>query len=264
MSEKTEQIKKNVVSALERHFDFWGIDKETGLLSKYKIKDKSLRFAGYPHVGDNYADQNVRVVIVGADLGSDELRNENNGFGSYHTFETKKEKLPSLFEKCYFHMAGTYATVIYLLRKRFPKLFSALYDDQASMNDGITALRAIKRLYGVPTEELKGSFAMTNLHKFVTEGREPKAGAENRRWLDSKEEYEFLKDELLALEPTIVVFQELKSGDYLDNTQIEDLKKTLKGCTIVKLRHPSSREKGGYQLYKDIVMKIEDAFMQNC
>ena len=261
MSEKTEQIKTNVVSALERHFDYFGIDKKTGLLSKYMIKDKSLRFAGYPHVGDNYADQNVRVVIVGADLGSDELRNENNGVGSYHTFETKRKQLPKDFD-VYAHMAGTYATVIYLLQDSFPKFYPIVYA-QDFKDSGITARRALKRLYNDSADELIASFAMTNLHMFVSKGRKPKAGDENRRWFDSKAEYEFFRDELIALEPTVVIFQEPKVGKLSDD-YMEDLRKSLKGCTIVRLRHPSSREKGGYQLYKDIVMKIEDAFKQNC
>lgn len=252
MSEKTEQIKTNVVFTLESHFEYFGIDEGTGL-SKYKLKEKALRFSEYPHIGEKYADQKVRVVIVGADLGSDELKDINNGKGSYHTFETKTNRLPE-YNKTNAHMAGTYAIVIYLLRDSFPDLYSIIYPKDFT-NSGLTARRAIRKLYGISAKELISSFAMTNLHKFVTKNRPVKSGDENRRWFDQNAEFEFFKDELIALEPTVVVFQEPKVGK-LNDAQIEELRNTLKGCTIVRLLHPSTRKKGGYQLYEDIVKKI--------
>lgn len=249
MSKKTEQTKTKVEAALKSHFDYFGINEKTGILSK----DTAWRFAGYPHIGDNYADQDVRVVIVGSDLGSDELYGKN----TYHNFDTKKGQLPKKLDCCA-HMAGTFATVIYLLRDKLPKFFSVVYD-QNSIASGITALRAMKKLYNVPSEELISSFAMTNLHKFVIRKEVKKAGNNCRRWLDMEAEYELFKDELLNLEPTVVVFQELKSGNNLDHDHMEDLKKSLGNCTIVRLLHPSTRKKGGYRLDEEIVRKLEEA-----
>ena len=254
MSKKTDQIKNAVESSLKGHFTDFGIDEKTGILSKYVRSDRTWRFAGYPHIGDNYADQDVRVVIVGSDLGSDELSNQGPQ-GTYHRFESKKERLQQ-FNNCFAHMAGTYATVIYLLRDKFPDLFSVVYEKD-SVASGINAYWAIKKLHGVSAEGLISSFAMTNLHLFVRVKNSSKSGGSSRIWINMNAEYEFFKDELIALKPTVVVFQELKSGNNLDREHMEDLKKALGGCAIIRLLHPSTRKKGGYRLDDDIVKKIK-------
>ena len=106
-------------------------------------------------------------------------------------------------------------------------------------------------------------FCMTNVHKFVTINRVGKAGPQNRKWIDKDCELAFLKAELKALKPTIVVFQEPADGN-LSDRQVEDLKQSLlkqshDGCTIIRLQHPATRKKGGYRLKEDIEMKIDKA-----
>lgn len=259
MSDKTERIKNAVESSLKSHFADFGIDEKTGILSKYVKRDKTWRFAGYPHIGDNYADQDVRVVIVGSDLGSDELADKGLE-GTYHRFESKKERLQQ-FNNCFAHMAGTYATVIYLLRNKFPNLFSIVFEKD-SVASGTNAYWAIKKLHGISAEELISSFAMTNLHMFVRVKNSGKSGGSSRIWINMDAEYEFFKDVLIALKPTVVVFQELKSGNNLDRNHMEDLKKSLGSCNVIRLLHPSSRKKGGYRLDDDIIKKIEEASQQ--
>ena len=257
-------FKTNVIKTIESFFEGFGINPVSGILSKTK-KASKWRYAGYPHIGDQFADQKHRVVIVGADLGVDELGiGEFKHFNTYLRFDRidnirdtcKKDRLPG-FNKCNAHMAGTYATVIYLLKDGPTKeLFERIKDSR-------TARIAMTKLSDRCAEtDIIPFFAMTNVHKFVTVGREGRSGDENRRWVDSDKEFEFLKAELLALKPTAVVFQEPKVGN-LNNNQIEDLKKALKGCTIVRLLHPSTRKKGGYQLYEDIVQKINEASTQS-
>lgn len=119
----------------------------------------------------------------------------------------------------------------------------------------------MKELFHYKAEsDLLPYFCMTNVHKFVTVKREEKAGGSNRIWIDKDMEFQTLKAELKVLNPTIVVFQEPSTGN-LDAKQIADLKRTLNGCSFIKLQHPSTRKKGGYLLKNDIEMRINEAII---
>ncbi len=251
-------LRHKVVQAINPFFDEFGIDPDTGILQKTRKAGK-WRYAGYPHIGDKYAEMDVRVVIVGADLGEDALRSSN----TYLRFDgiddipnaCKSDHLPA-FSKCYAHMAGTYATVITVLKEGLTK---ELYN---RIKGSRTARKAMRRLTDkVAKTELIPFFSMTNAHKFVTIGRNGKAGPENRVWIDKDKEYAFLKAELIALNPTVVCFQEPLSGDSLDSAQIEDLKASLCDCVIIRLLHPSTRKKGGYLLKEDIEDKINEVII---
>ena len=252
MSElSTTQIKSDVIKAAEPYFDFFEIDKQTGILGAQKWNSK--RFSGYPHIGDKYAEQKTRVVIVGADLGSDEEAARN----TYHRFDTKIKHLPKEFRKCNAHMAGTYATVIYLLRETLKSLFAELYSDE-NLVSGRTAKIALKGLKSATADSIIPCFAMTNLHKFVTIVRPNKAGNKDRYWLNADMEYAFLRDELIALNPTVVVFQKLAHYN-LSERQVSSLREALgDGCAIIEMDHPSKRIRGGYQLKRNIIDLIQE------
>lgn len=129
--EKLDELRQRVIKeSVLPLFEAFGIDSDSGILSKTK-KANSWRYAGYPYIGEQYAEQKVRVVIVGSDLGSDELSKEElqkkggDVFkeGTYLRFDrikgventSKADRLPA-FDHCCAHMAGTYATVITILK----------------------------------------------------------------------------------------------------------------------------------------------------
>ena len=268
--EKLDELRQRVIKeSVLPLFEAFGIDSDSGILSKTK-KANSWRYAGYPYIGEQYAEQKVRVVIVGSDLGSDELSKEElqkkgvDDFkeGTYLRFDrikgventSKADRLPA-FDHCCAHMAGTYATVITILKNGPTK---ELYE---RIKDSRTARLAMKELFHYKAEsDLLPYFCMTNVHKFVTVKREEKAGGSNRIWIDKDMEFQTLKAELKVLNPTIVVFQEPSTGN-LDAKQIADLKRTLNGCSFIKLQHPSTRKKGGYLLKNDIEMRINEAII---
>lgn len=222
-----------------------GFDKETGLLPNGK-----KRFAGMPFVGFRYSEQTPKILIVGEDIGSDECVNDNakdiNGTPLYfHDFDSKRKNCVNMAGKYNAHLAGTYMTALYLLRKC--DKFKDMWEE--SMCDK-TAYRALKRLNVGGCAEIAHAIALTNLHKFVTVGRKGKSGGDDRIWIDHDNEFSIFIEEVKCFAPDIIILQAINS---MTNEDIKQIKQAVKGVAVYKLTHPSTRKKGG-RIVKNLII----------
>lgn len=211
-----------------------GFDKETGVLPNGK-----KRFAGMPFIGSLYGEYSPKILIVGEDIGSDECVNDNakdtNGTPLYyHDFDSKRKNCVNVYNA---HLAGTYMTALYLLRKC--DKFKDMWED--SMCDK-TAHRALKMLGASQIAEIAHAIALTNLHKFVTVSRKGKSGGDDRIWIDHDKEFAIFIEEVKCFAPDIIILQVINS---MTNEDIEQIKQAVKGVAVYKQTHPSTRRKGG-------------------
>ena len=214
-----------------------GFDKETGLLPNGK-----KRFTGMPFVGFRYSELTPKILIVGEDIGSDECVNDNakdiNGTPLYyHDFDSKRKNCVNMAGKYNAHLAGTYMTALYLLRKC--DKFKDMWDD--SMCDR-TAHWALKMLSASQIAEIAHTIALTNLHKFVTVVREGKSGDQDRNWIDHDKEFAIFIEEVKCFAPDIIILQAINS---ISKAEIEQIKQAVGGASVYKLTHPSTRKRGG-------------------
>ena len=227
-----------------------GFDKETGLLPNGK-----KRFAGMPFVGFRYSEQTPKILIVGEDIGSDECvmnstKDVNGTPLYYHDFHSKRKNCVNMAGKYNAHLAGTYMTALYLLRKC--DKFKDMWED--SMCDK-TAYRALKRLNVGGCAEIAHAIALTNLHKFVAVGRKGKSGDQDRNWIDHDKEFAIFIEEVKCFAPDIIILQAINS---MTNEDIEQIKQAVKGVAVYKLTHPSTRRKGGRIVHNLIIDPLRE------
>ncbi len=225
-----------------------GFDKETGLLPNGK-----KRFSGMPFIGNDYGKFYSKILIVGEDIGSDECVNDNakdiNGTPLYfHDFDSKRKNC--MTGKYHAHLAGTYMTALYLLRKC--DKFKDMWEE--SMCDR-TAHWALKMLSASQIAEIAHTIALTNLHKFVTVVREGKSGDQDRNWIDHDKEFAIFIEEVKCFAPDIIILQAINS---MTNEDIEQIKQAAGGASVYKLTHPSTRKRGGRIVHNLIINPLRE------
>ena len=227
-----------------------GFNEETGLLPNGK-----KRFSGMPFIGALYGEYSPKILIVGEDIGSDECVNDNakdiNGTPLYyHDFHSKRKNCVNMTGKYNAHLAGTYMTALYLLRKC--DKFKVLWED--SMCDK-TAYRALKRLNAGGCAEIAHAIALTNMHKFVAVGRKDKSGDQDRNWIDHDKEFAIFIEEVKCFAPDIIILQAINS---ISEAEIEQIKQAAGGAFVYKLTHPSTRKSGGRIVHNLIINPLRE------
>ena len=229
------ELQKDIHKILVEDFSkAMGFNEETGLLP-----NGEKRFSGMPFIGNDYGKFSPKILIVGEDIGSDERRSDN----TYHNFDTKRKNCVTV--KYEAHLAGTYMTALYLLRK-YDK-FKAMW--QESMCEK-TAHWALKMLSASQIAEIAHTIALTNLHKFVTVDREGKSGGDDRIWIDHDKEFATFIEEIKCFAPDIIILQAINS---MTNEDIEQIKQAAGGASVYKLTHPSTRKRGGRIVHNLII-----------
>ena len=238
-----EAIKKDLQGAYESFIKDLNIDSETGILGlisnpryQYLMGRGTIRFSGYPFIGSKYEASSPKIMVVGMDQGLDERKDEN----SFHSFETRKDRIEPKGQsknKYSIHMAGTYGIILFLLKEAYG--WTELWDKYFEGKN--ETFKAIIRKYG-PTKlpyEVLSHVAFTNVHKFVTIGRNNRHGNENRKWYNPAQEKELFKTEIRIFNPDLVYIQ---GQSKLDREILYFLKKS--GKRLVLSDHPSSCRNG--------------------
>ena len=237
------KLKKDIHKILVEDFSkAMGFNEDTGLLP-----NGEKRFSGMPFIGNDYGKFYSKILIVGEDIGSDECVKDNakdiNGTPLYyHDFDSKRKNCMAVK---YAHLAGTYMTALYLLRKC--DKFKDMWEESMCEK---TAHWALKMLSASQIEEIAHAIALTNLHKFVTVNRKGKSGAEDRIWIDHDKEFATFIEEVKCFAPDIIILQAINS---MTNEDIEQIKQAVKGVAVYKLTHPSTRRKGGRIVHNLII-----------
>jgi hypothetical protein len=230
------ELKKDIHKILIEDFSkAMGFNEETGLLPNGK-----KRFSGMPFIGALYGEYSPKILIVGEDIGRDECVKDNakdiNGTPLYfHDFDSKRKNcMPG---KYHAHLAGTYMTALYLLRKC--DKFKDMWEESMCEK---TAHWALKMLSASQIEEIAHTIALTNLHKFVTKDRPDRSGDKDRKWIDHDKEFATFIEEVKCFAPDIIILQAINS---MTNEDIEQIKQAAGGASVYKLTHPSTRKRGG-------------------
>ena len=215
-------------AAHHRFFHKLGIDPETGSISKDR------KFAGYPYVGARYGTDTDtechKLLVVGLDSGKD----KNPGGGPFRDRGEFKKAADD--PKVNAHMAGTYFTA---LRYACPPDWGwRLVEAQQE-----TCERLLKRRLGlVLTANPLQYIAFTNYYKWVTKGREDRAGEKDRMHFDRQAEIALFHEEVRVLQPDIVVFQSKRFAE----PEFANTRRFVEGIAhCLVLVHPSNRKRGG-------------------
>ena len=217
------------------------INPQTGI-----VDGTNLRFTGFPYIGANYVNAPVKVLFVPLDTGKDECFEDN----TYHSFENRESIFPSGMLNFNAHIAGLYATALYILKEKmnFQSAWNVLWN-----NNNFKTAKAIRESYASLPKDLMSYVAYENRFRFVTIGRgkekEERGGGKDRIWINPEREAQLLLDEINVFAPDIVVFQG-KTG--LWNCHINELEKKYK---VVIAFHPSYYG-GGADKLQYIVEKI--------
>ncbi len=216
-----EQLRENLKRLYHDFFVDMKIDQQTGI-----VNGTNRRFTGYPYIGGNYINAPVKILFIPLDVGVDERENEN----TYHTFESRKDIFPSGKLDFNPHIAGLYATALYILKEKMglQAAWDALWGNRKYNN-----VKAINLAYDSLPKDLMSYVAYENRFRFVTIGRKERSGGNDRVWINPKREGQLLVTEINAFSPDIIVFQ----GKYgLGNCHIDELKEKYK---VVIAYHPS-------------------------
>lgn len=183
---------RELLEASYRRFFFdMEIDPETGVTPRQTAR----KFAAYPYIGSRYGtDPDVKkLLVVGLDIGSDETP------GRLQHFEERRraielKPLPELNA----HIAGTYFTAL---------KYACPVEEWTRIRDRDQTCKTIlKDGFALKSNPLS-YIALTNFYKWVTEGRENKGGASDRRHVSRHRERELFLDEVRLLTPHVIVFQ---------------------------------------------------------
>lgn len=230
-------LERNVEELYEMFFNSLDIDSNTGILGKVKpeYKDK-IRFSGYPYIGNKYLDAKKKILFYGLDIGNDELYSNN----TFHNFETRRLRVLGEKRSIQNHhqvIGAIYTITLGVLKDHHT--WSG-YEELLKYKDKtIKSVLADGEICKKLPNEVLDYIAFSNIHKFVTVGREGRAGQENRRWYNKKEEIKLLFDEISILKPDIVVL--MGSGN--NKILIEPLKSL--GIVVKWMPHPSTSPRCG-------------------
>ncbi|MBQ4484220.1 MAG: hypothetical protein II934_04385 [Prevotella sp.] len=218
---------KNNISDLYRDFFLdMKIDSKTGI-----VDEKNLRFTRYPFIGAKYVEAPIKVLFIPLDTGKDECLETN----SYHSFEDREEIFPTGMLDFNAHIAGMYATALYILKEKMG--YESAWDTLWGYRDSYKIAKAIRMCKSCLPQDLMSYIAYENRFRFVTIGRgsnkKERTGGKDRIWINAEREAQLLEDEINIFAPDIIVFQ---GKDGLWNCNINELKKKYK---VVIAYHPS-------------------------
>lgn len=236
------ELKASLQVAYEKFMANLKIDPNTGVLGRisnprFQILQGTLRFSGYPFIGSQYDTSTPKILVVGQDIGIDERMDEN----TYHSFDSRnmciepRKQSENWYNK---HISGTYGVVLFLLKEIYG--WTEYWDSY--FKDRNETYKTIVDQYGptVLPYDVLSHVAFTNLHKFVTIGRdEQRSGDENRKWYNPIQEKELFKAEVDIFAPDIVYIQGQSKFDW---NLLDFLKKA--GYRLVLSDHPSSWRNG--------------------
>lgn len=220
------------------------IDRKTGILGlitnpAYSVLKGSIRFSGYPFLGSRYTDSSPKILVVGLDIGLDELKDGN----TYHSLKSRNGKIePQKQSDNHYnkHISGTYGIAMYLLKNSYG--WEDVWNTYFSGKN--TTFENLINKYGpsVLPYDVLSHIALTNIHKFVTVNRISRSGNENRVWYNPDLEKDFFIKEVDILSPDIILIQGQSS---FDRGLLEILKN--KGVKLVLADHPSSWRNGAHK-----------------
>lgn len=231
-----QELKDNIKCLYDAFFKDMKIDKHTGI-----VDGTNLRFTGFPYIGSNYVNAPIKILFISLDTGIDECFESN----TYHSLEDRENIFADGYLDFNPHIAGIYATALYLLKDRM-NLQSA-WEKLWNLRNSHKNAKAIKVAADFLPHDLMSYVAYENRYRFVTKGRgnaenDKRSGGNDRVWLNAKRESILLMDEIDAFSPDIVVFQ---GKDGLWNCNIERLKEKYQ---VVMAYHPSYWQRGADRL----------------
>ncbi|MDP2676823.1 MAG: hypothetical protein Q8O83_04015 [bacterium] len=181
------RLERDIEILYKKFFKKNGINFRNG-----KLNGHDLKFATYPFIGSRYRTKKG-VLFIGLDLGKDESR----GILRFSEKRRVVEGMNDNLKKMNVHIAGTYITAIYFLRKK--------------AWEGIRLAKSYKaaiKLFQMKNDpNMLSCVAFTNLFKYVTLKRFYRLGGENRRHISKDREEELLLNEIKIFEPKLIVFQ---------------------------------------------------------
>lgn len=202
--------------------------------------NKKRKFATYPYIGSKYAHD--KILFIGLDIGRDEMwgikgfekRREDIEQSEWPDEHSQKISMNP-------HIAGLYISTIYLLKRR----------SLTRIRNEKSYIASVRKFKEKCDDNLLPRVALTNLHKFVTVGRNKRAGGKDRRFESEEHEKQLLFDEIKIFAPKIIIFQ-TKHRRYAK--LIKALKKLNKRIQICMAPHPACR---GYNTPKTYINEWE-------
>ncbi len=239
---KTNKTMKTLETKIEDQyklfFDSVEIDHNTGILGKVEddLKDK-IRFSGYPYIGTQYLNAKKKILFFGSDMGTDELADQN----TYDNLETRRSAVrrPSVLD--HHQLIGAIYTISLGILKDNKSWNNAYVELMMHENREIKNVLKSEDICEILPPEVLDYVAFSNVHKFVTVGRDRRSGVKNRGWYNKEEEIELFCKEIEILAPDIIVF--MGESEISNNKKIL-LEKLDSSKVIVKwMTHPSARAK---------------------
>lgn len=211
-------------------FNALNIDHETGIWND--APKKHLRFSSMPHVGKNYLKQKKKILFIGLDMGCDEKHKENK----YQNIPERRFGHDTSYNQ---HLSGTCIETICIL-KDFDKEFSEAWDLICSSD------RTNKGIFTQYCDELPpdilSNVALTNIYKFVTEGRSNREGDSDRNWFKQEAKCkELLYNEINLLSPDVIWFQGINSYNNIKDIIERYINQKNSTIEVYEAAHPSAR-----------------------
>jgi|ERR1035437_6567168 hypothetical protein len=215
------ELEKKIEQLYKNFFDEMHIDKETGV-----VKDRNRKVGTYPYVGESYG-KSTKVLIVGLDIGEDEIE------GKIQSFVDRRSSLTDLTDMTH-HMGGTYFTALYFLKDILG------YNDFYNKVKTETIFKTIikRHIKELPDENPVDYIGQTNFYKYVTVGRKNRRGDFDRIYIDKDKEIKLFLSELDIYDPDIIFFQSTDFHTILSNNNLLNL---IKGDSrkVFVASHPS-------------------------
>ena len=233
-------LKEHIAELFSVFFKDMGIDVQTGIVSG---TDK--RFSGYPYIGSNYVNAPIKILFIPLDTGIDECFKQN----TYHSLEERERRILDLKFSFNAHIAGIYATSLYILKDTMD--LQSSWEKLWVLRGAYKTAKAIKVAAESLPRNLMSYIAYENRYRFVTIGRgwnkngnemNERGGNKDRRWILAPRESKLLMAEIGILSPDIIIFQG-KAG--LWHCHVNELKKNYQ---VILSYHPSYWQGGADKL----------------
>ena len=219
-------------------FDSVDIDYNTGILGKVSPDlTGKIRFSGCPYIGTQYLNAKKKILFFGSDMGADELVEKN----TFHNIETRRGVVRKDSVRDHHQVIGAIYTIALGLLKENKSWNNAYEELMMHANREIKNVLKSEEICEILPPEVLDYVAFSNVHKFVTIGRDRRSGAKDRGWYSKEEEIELFCKEIEILAPDVIVF--MGESEISNNKKIL-LDKIDASKVIVKwMTHPSARTK---------------------